>query len=69
MEVILVLNGTMTRSPGFEHYPPKVETGKWGNDGFSIEYEWTVECEPKVLLKDVSCANMKAVKEIESTRG
>lgn len=69
MEVILVLNGPVGIVAGFEHNPPPVHTNKWNHDGFSIEFEWTVECEPKVLLKDAYHVDQSTVKEIENTKG
>lgn len=69
MEVILVLNGTLNRRWGFERHPPKVQTDEWGFEGFSIEYEWLVDCHPSVILKYASHVDLNAVKEIENLEG
>lgn len=68
MEVILALNGTLEKRPGFERHPPKISVGQNG-DGFAYEYEWFLRCEPTVVLRDAYEVDMNTVTKIEELRG
>lgn len=69
MEVIFVLNGRMVRRSGFDRHPPEVTFDKWGNDGFSYEYGWTVMCAPMVVMRDAYEVDMQTVNQIEDGKG
>lgn len=68
MEIIFVINGTLQRGIDNELNPPKVAK-EFGPDTFNIDYNWSIETKPNVILKSAREVEMTTVKELESIRG
>lgn len=68
MEVHLVLNGALQKGLENATHPPKVVL-EHVPETFNIDYNWSIEVKPTVILKGAREVEMTRVKEIESIRG